>query len=136
LEDFMTTGTWDPTAGADRAITVELITPFLALSEQQLNELSAHLPLELVQSAHWIMKRTLADWQPVAEQLDDHQIRHLVRFFTLAEEQLPGWQAGDTSPVIWLCRILKQRGQFPDKELTRWIKEHTKNRFLPYGSVL
>lgn len=132
----MTTGTWDPNAGSGNTITLELLTPFLSLQNDQLTDLTELLPTATVQSTGWLMKRTLAEWQPVSEQLTDDQIRHLIRFFTLAEEQLPGWEAGDSSPVIWLCRILKQRGQFPDKELTRWIKEHTKNRFLPYGSVL
>ena len=132
----MTTGTWDPNAGSGRSITLQLVSPFIALQDDQLTDLAAHLPADLVRSSSWLMKRELADWQPLADQLDDEQIRKLVRFFTLAEEQLPGWEAGDASPVIWLCRILKQRDQFPDKELTRWIKDHTKNRFLPYGSLM
>ena len=62
-------------------------------------------------------------------------IVRLVRFFTLAEMQLAGWEAGKQSPVIPLVKVLKGRGSF-DAELRRWIKTHTDNRYLPYGSVL
>lgn len=73
-------------------------------------------------------------WQ-VADDLDDELIVRLVRFFTLAEMQLAGWEAGKQSPVIPLVKVLKGRGSF-DAELRRWIKTHTDNRYLPYGSVL
>jgi hypothetical protein len=36
--------------------------------------------------------------------------------------------------VIAIVRELRHRGSYP-KELTAWIKAHTTNRFLPYGSL-
>jgi len=74
------------------------------------------------------------DWQAVAADLQSSQLVALIRLFTLAES-LPGWESGARSPVIPLARALKARGDYPD-DLTAWIKAHTGNRFLPYGSLL
>ncbi len=81
------------------------------------------------------LMRLPADAWQLAEALDDAEIDCLIRFFTLAEMQLDGWKGGKQSPVIPLVRILKQRGKFSDT-LRKWIKTHTDNRFLPYGSAL
>tara|TARA_B100000686_G_C16756050_1_gene955573 strand:+ start:563 stop:1000 length:438 start_codon:yes stop_codon:yes gene_type:complete len=75
------------------------------------------------------------DWLAVTEGLTADELISLVRFFTLAETCLPGWEAGAKSPVIAMVRQLKERGQYP-ADLTSWIKENTKNRFLPYGSLM
>ena len=74
------------------------------------------------------------DWQAAAQGLEAEEIERLVRFYTLAEA-LPGWEAGAQSPVIPLARELKARDAWPD-DLTAWIKAHTDNRFLPYGSLM
>ena len=132
----MTIGTWEPQPEAPQSVDVTTLKVFLTLTDEQLEDIAAHLDTQLVERNQLLMKLDLNAWQAAAESLDDGAIHQLVRFFTLAEEQLPGWEAQDKSPVIWLCKILKQRGLFPDKELTRWIKAHSKNRFLPYGSVL
>lgn len=76
-----------------------------------------------------------ADWQQRAGDLSDDDAVALIRFFTLAEARFPAWEAGAKSPVIPLVAELKKRGGYP-QELTRWIKGHTDNRFLPYGSLL
>lgn len=73
-------------------------------------------------------------WQ-VANDFSDEELVQLIRFFTLAEMQLEGWAGGKKSPVIYLVRILRQRGSF-DTSLRRWIKANTDNRYLPYGSLL
>ncbi len=76
-----------------------------------------------------------APWKLRAGSLDSAEMISLIRLFTLAEDRLPGWQAGAKSPVIALARVLRQRGEFPD-ELTSWIKDNTSNKFLPYGSLM
>lgn len=75
-----------------------------------------------------------ADWRSAATELDSETIVALVRLFTLGE-RLPGWEAGDRSPVIPLAAELKSRGEYPD-DLTAWIRANSDNRFLPYGSLL
>ena len=57
-----------------------------------------------------------------------------VRVLTRAES-LPGCDVGPKSPVIALARTLRERGEYPDT-LTAWIRSHSNNRFLPYGSLM
>lgn len=57
-----------------------------------------------------------------------------LRALTLAEESIPGCEAGAQSPVIALARILRERGDYPEG-LTAWIRSVSGNRFLPYGSL-
>lgn len=75
------------------------------------------------------------DWQGAAGNLGDDGLIALIRFYTLAEARFPSWRAGANSPVIVLAKALRQRGAWP-ADLTAWIKEHTDNKFLPYGSLL
>jgi len=82
--------------------------------------------------AQW-MKQEASYWQ-VAETLDDEALQDMAKFFTLAEMQLAGWDAGKQSPVIYLVRLLKQRGTF-EPELRQWIKANTDNRYLPNGAL-
>lgn len=70
-----------------------------------------------------------------AEGLADEDLIRLVRLYTLAEGRFADWKAGAKSPVIALCRILRDRGAWPAK-LTAWIKANSDNRFLPYGSLM
>jgi hypothetical protein len=66
---------------------------------------------------------------------NNQQLENLIRFFTVAEMQLPGWEGGNKSPVIALVKILKSRDAF-SADLRRWIKANTDNRYLPHGSAL
>lgn len=74
------------------------------------------------------------DWVAAAQSLASDDLLALIHFFTLAES-LPGWEAGARSPVIRLAAELKKRDEYP-AQLTAWIKSHSDNRFLPYGSLL
>lgn len=131
----MTTGTWTPDATAptppDAAVLAQAAELGQADAEQfpdqPLTELSALQP--------W-MRRQQADWAGLLSALDSATLVGLVRFFTLAEHHWAGWEGRDRNPVVWLCKELKTRGEFPDADLTRWIKDHTDNRFLPYGNPL
>lgn len=88
---------------------------------------------ELVQDTG-LMKLPADAWS-IAEVLADEELEALVRFFTLAEMQLSGWDGGKDSPVIPLVKMLKARDAFAP-ELRKWIKANTDNRFLPYGAAL
>ncbi|MDD9963910.1 MAG: hypothetical protein OXU70_17680 [Gammaproteobacteria bacterium] len=118
---------------------------------EQIVELSDSVLVELLAAADWLdeedfglsvaqVSRLAATvrlrpeaWQPAAA-LDDQQVIRLVRLYTLAEGRFPEWKAGSTSPVIALCRLLRRRGAWP-ADLTAWIKAHSDNKFLPYGSL-
>jgi hypothetical protein len=74
-------------------------------------------------------------WFQVAAELTDDDIRHLVRFFTIAERDLPEWAAGSVSPVVWLVRALAERGNHLTPDEVAWITSHSSNPYLPYGTL-
>lgn len=128
----MTTGTWTPESAPlefpDHAISS-------ALNYSHADGFPANTPDEVRDLLPW-MTRSQAEWQPHLEkQIDEHLFR-LAYFFTLAEQHWPEWTAGDKNPAIWVCKVLKQRQLFPDKALTVWFREHSDNRFIPYGNAL
>lgn len=82
-----------------------------------------------------LMGQTAEVWVEATAGLSAAQVESLIRFFTLAEESISGWQAGAKSPVISLVKALKARGEY-QREMTAWIKANTSNRFLPHGSLM
>lgn len=58
-----------------------------------------------------------------------------LRALTLAETAIAGCDGGAKSPVIDIARLLRERGDYP-ADLTAWIRSVSKNRFLPYGSLM
>jgi hypothetical protein len=81
-----------------------------------------------------MMKLEESEWH-LAEPLSAEDLVGLIRFFTLAEMQLQGWEAGSKNPVIYFVRMLKSRGEFPP-ELRKWVRANTDNRYLPNGAAL
>lgn len=135
----MTLGSWDPTSGQQESsttLTLERVRPYIALgASDTLDNLDPLLSAEEKQANAALMQLPPESWYALAEQLADSEIEQLMRFFTCAE-QLPGWQAGANSPVIWLGKVLKKRGTGISKPLTLWIRSHSDNRFLPHGPLL
>ena len=122
-------GTWEPVAAI--SVTQDMLQRYLALD---LADFEQVLTAEEVQTGARLMKLQEPAWA-IASELSDAELETLIRFFTLAEMQLPGWTAGKTSPVIYLVRMLKSRGGF-SSDLKRWIKSNTDNRYLPNGAVM
>jgi len=133
------TGSWSPDQGQQDdkpSIPVKRLENLLQLCGQEPLQSLPKLESSLIDSEAELMRMHKDSWLASAKQLTDAQIVQLIRFFTLAEEMLPGWEAGPRSPVIWLCRVLKSRGLFPDSALIEWIRGHSSNKFLPYGNIL
>jgi hypothetical protein len=80
------------------------------------------------------MKIDHQSWHNASEDLSDDEVLHLIRFFAAAEN-LPGWEAQETSPVIPLAKALRKRGVRLDKPLLQWLRQINNNRFLPYGPL-
>lgn len=135
----MSIGNWDPSAEkatTDFRIELPQLVRFIELAENnQLNQLDQLMSSEEKQQQARLMQQDKASWFAAAQTLSDEQIVSLMRFFTVAEA-LPGWQAGDNSPVIWLGKVLKQRGTGIHTELLIWIKAHSNNQFLPHGALM
>lgn len=130
---------WDPNAeSAKNSFRPDdkLMLRFIHISQSdRLNELHDVLDTEQQQVYAGIMQLPKQRWFELAEPLSDDDIVQLMRFFTKAE-QLAGWEAGANSPVIWLGKILKQRGAGIPRELVLWIKANSDNRYLPHGALL
>jgi hypothetical protein len=129
----MTVNTWQP--AAPLALSSALLEQLLAvLPKQELTDLKNQVTGSDIAPFIALMKSGGQAWE-IAEILADEDIKRLIIFLTLAEQQLTGWEAGKLSPVIDLVRILKQREAF-HPELRKWIKANTDNRYLPNGPVL
>ncbi|MBS03095.1 MAG: hypothetical protein CMQ24_10360 [Gammaproteobacteria bacterium] len=120
-------GTWEPKQPAD--FSRENLQSLVGALDGE----SVSLAPEVAAANAVLMQQDAGAWAG-AEGFDEDFLQNLIRFFTLAEGQVPGWEAGKRSPVIPLVRLLKARDAFDD-DLRRWIKAHTDNRYLPYGSI-
>lgn len=125
-------GTWDPTAAAaisDRH--VELI----AKACRNLD--AADLGLTLGERGELLPLMTAAAevWAERVDSAPSDDLVAWIRFLTLAETRLPGFEAGARSPVIPIARVLRARGDYPE-DLNAWIRANSDNRFLPYGSLV
>ncbi|MDB9918291.1 hypothetical protein OAD22_11055 [Pseudomonadales bacterium] len=106
----MTIGVWEPAKGAaEQGLSLDDLKAYAVLTDGALENLAASLTAAQISDDGRLMRLDEAPWQ-VATALSDEELIGLVRFFTLAEMQLPGWDGGKQSPVIYLVRILKQRG--------------------------
>ncbi|MBT7334294.1 MAG: hypothetical protein HN856_07985 [Gammaproteobacteria bacterium] len=127
----MSVGTFDPNALTD------------TLDEDALNDLR-HEACGFLADELTLTDQQVIDFTPFAVQkfwvsrvqdLSTDELKGLIRIFTLGEMCYPGWQAGDQSPVILFVKTLKSRQAY-DSLVTRWIKSHSTNKFLPHGNLL
>lgn len=134
----MSIGSWDPTAEAaahSAQIEASTLARFVKLSEtQQLEQLEQHIIGDESQQLSGLMQMDSAPWLIAAKPFSDDDLLHLIRFFAAAEN-LPGWEAGEKSPVIPLAKTLRKRGVKIDKDLLRWLRSVSDNRYLPYGPL-
>ena len=125
-------GTWQPDSGAiaiDRAVLVRLAGCATHLDEPKLGLQSTE-----VERFAPLMRRPGEEWRAAAALVDAALLEDLIRVLTVAEEKLPNWEGGAHSPVIALAAELRERGAYP-KTLTAWIRKHSQNKFLPWGSL-
>lgn len=99
-----------------------------AQSLDQLNDISrGHLQ-------RWIALPE-AQWQELLDVLTPTELLHLIQLFTLAEQHLANCHAGAQSVVIPAFKRYRTQLGHADSELLRWLRQHSDNRFLPYGSA-
>lgn len=130
-------GTWDPggrpaAAPLPDAATLARLAAAGAVEEP---DPAAELSPAEQQALAAGTRAGLDAWSGVAATLDAAMLVGLVRFYTVAEAVLPGWDAGDASPVIALARELRRREAWP-ADLRAWIRARSANRFLPWGNLL
>ncbi len=127
------TGSWAP----DDAVvpTTALVRRFGVGGCDHPDNPAAVVTVAEIESLAPLMRADLDAWTACFEGVPDAELVGFIRFFTLAEMQLPGWRGDAHSPAIAAARELKRRGAWP-ADLTAWIRAHSDNRFLPYGSLL
>ncbi|MEP4484133.1 hypothetical protein [Marinobacter alexandrii] len=134
----MAIGSWDPdnqAAAAALILDEATLTNLVKLAESlPLDALGDHLSAQENERLSGVMQVNPENWGAAARSLSDSELLSLIRFLCVAEN-LPGWEAGERSPVIPLARELRVRGQRLDKDLLRWIRSVSDNRFLPYGPL-
>lgn len=134
----MSLESWDPSANSGAPqfkLQDALLTRLISYSvEEQLEELDTLIVGDERQALAGLMKIDHQTWQTASEGLSDDELLHLIRFFAMAEN-LPGWEAQETSPVIPLAKALRKRGLRLDKPLLQWLRQVNNNRFLPYGPL-
>ena len=126
-------GTFDPTLPAGPPDPADL-KHLVRLIEEHGDEAPAALETALVQRLAGLARLPAEHWTGALEQLEDDDLNALIRFLTLAESALQGWEGGAQSAVIPLFAAWRRRG-LDGRELTRWIRAHSKNRFIPHGSL-
>lgn len=134
----MSVGAWEPEEGSPKDHISEEI------DREQLERLisAVQLPKPLPESlqeqdrrASGLMRLPAQHWLDESRHWNSEQLWFLIQFFTLAETQLPGWDAGAESPVIPLAKALRQRKTPLSREQLLWIKQNSDNRYLPYGPL-
>lgn len=127
----LSVGAWDPAERIEE-LNDSVLAELLAAADR-LDEVGFGLSAAAVSRLAATARLPAEAWQQAAT-LDDEQLIGLVRLYTLAEGRFPEWKAGSASPVIALCRLLRRSGAWP-ADLTAWVKAHSDNKFLPYGSL-
>lgn len=130
----MTVATFDPSAKPSQP-DAQRVSNWAAESWSSAADLARLDDLDKQSIQQWISLDWHA-WEPVLTHLTAQQLCHFMQLMTLAESHLGGCDAGAKSAVIHAFRQHKSAFGSPDKELVRWIKANTENRFLPYGPVL
>jgi hypothetical protein len=134
----MSIGEWQPDSSSEQtAIDVAKLEALIAFSHQgQLLELANHLGDSEQQWLAGVMHARRDSWLEAASDMSGDDLIHLMKALAIAEMNIAGCTVGEKSPVIYLNRLLKQRGATLGRQDLLWIKQHSNNRFLPNGPIL
>lgn len=122
---------WDPSLDALTNEHREILTH----ASLQLKKGGLGLTAMQQEKLRSVMKLSSPLWEKFVETADVETIVEWIKVLALCEETYSGFECGSKSPVIPLVRVLRRRSAYPTS-LTLWIREHSKNRFLPHGSLL
>lgn len=132
----MTTGVWRPNSSVstENSLPLEDLKALLMLGDEVFES------YEQLGKGPWdeVAQGCLASsdvWMDFALTLTLIQTEQLIRALTLLEQRLE-WDLGRNSPVITLFKVHRLQKGETDRSLAQWVKSHTENRFLPFGSLL
>ena len=134
----MSVGTWEPPGKKKRNnIKLSLIRRFLSFAESVDLEhklADADFRSAGLEKESWVMSTDKEYWTELVS-LELEELDSLARLFTILERDIDGWEGGKFCPVIYIVKELRKRGE-SISELKRWIKTHSTNRYLPFGSAI
>lgn len=130
----MTTDTWVPAQATPDVIAPLALEKMIAAGHNDKPNITI-LADGTIDTCRYLMQKDLPFWQKNTESLNETDMIALIRFFTVAEEADTRWHGGETSPVIYINKILRKRGHKLDKNLLLWIKANSSNQFLPNGPI-
>lgn len=123
----MSVDSWQP-APTSPSISEEQVEKLLKLTTPD---------TDLTPDLEWIQPFAQLDkkiWLQAGAELKPEQLVKLIKLFTLCEAQ-GNWSLGEKSAVIPLFKLLKKQTGI-DRELVQWIKQHTDNKYLPFGPLM
>ncbi|MCY4130672.1 MAG: hypothetical protein OXG15_15725 [Gammaproteobacteria bacterium] len=126
----MTVESWDPSATGLTSSHRDILNQVVTQIEKRALELGDTEQAFL----RPVMLLDADEWRSFVSRETDESIEAWIKVLTLIERDFSGFEAGSRSPVLTLIKVLKSRNALPDG-LFAWIKSHTRNRFLPYGSL-
>ena len=126
----MSVDSWQP-VNKPSELSQSDVDQLLKLSVGQPKECDLTSELKFIQPLAHLDKQI---WEKTATSLDQDQQKQLIGLFTLAEEQ-GNWNLGEKSPVIPLFKAMRKQHGI-DKTLVKWVKDHSENKFLPFGPLL
>lgn len=126
----MTVESWDPSA-------TSLTSRHRVILNHAASQLESET-LQLTEDEQALLRPTMVVeagvWLTFVAEESNASVEAWIKVLTLVERDFNGFEAGNRSPVLTLINVLKSRDALPD-DLFTWIKSHTQNRFLPYGSL-
>src|SRR5215471_895303 len=102
-------GVWQPDDAHLTSSTLER----LSQASKFIDEPTLGLTADEIAKWSSVMRLDAQTWQPLLTAESDARLILLVRFFTVAEMRLPGWEAGARSPVIRIVAELRHRNAYP-----------------------
>lgn len=133
----MSVGSWQPEPQSLNRLGLEQLQPLLdQVTNFPLDDQTPDIAWSEAELS-WITPLAKADksaWTGIAAELTPAQLKGLIGFFTVLEQQ-QNWDLAEKSPVIPLFKALK-KVEGLDRELVQWVKNHTDNKFLPFGPLL
>jgi len=134
----MNVDTWEPGQRDEppAALSPQVLQRFVMFGRQLRSGAFRHdLDAEEIRQLAPCARLDAGHWRALANELSDEDIIDLMRFFTVAERELPGWEAQEESSVIGLNKLLRGRGRKLERDFLLWIKQNSRNRFLPNGPL-
>jgi len=131
-------GTWTPDDPSQPQIDSQILIEAASLVTDldQLDSNTFNIKPEWISTVASWLKLPEETWQAAVEELSNEQQRQLAVFFTATEMQINEWQSDSRNPTIYILRLMKSQGAYPEKDFVRGLKSLTKNRYIPYGSAL